>query len=71
VEYFLPHLLKLDTELMQMISQEFTTIDRDSSGFIDLQELKSIQTTGQELSDVELETASMLIDVRKSLGDIS
>jgi hypothetical protein len=71
VEDFLPHLLKLDTELMQLISQEFTTFDRDSSGFIDLQELKDIsRQLGQELSDVELETALSELDLNQD-GKIS
>jgi hypothetical protein len=71
LDEFLPGLLKFNAELTQLISQEFATFDRDSSGFIDLQALKDISgQLGQELSDEELQTALSELDANK-VGKIS
>mmetsp|Transcript_15717 Transcript_15717/g.28724 ORF Transcript_15717/g.28724 Transcript_15717/m.28724 type:complete len:359 (+) Transcript_15717:99-1175(+) len=61
-DYF-PTLLKLDAELTDLIKAEFTTFDQDSSGFIDLNELRHIsQKLGQNLSDEELQLAMADLD---------
>mmetsp|Transcript_15716 Transcript_15716/g.28723 ORF Transcript_15716/g.28723 Transcript_15716/m.28723 type:complete len:532 (+) Transcript_15716:99-1694(+) len=69
-DYF-PTLLKLDAELTDLIKAEFTTFDQDSSGFIDLNELRHIsQKLGQNLSDEELQLAMADLDTNKD-GKIS
>jgi Ca2+-binding EF-hand superfamily protein len=61
-----PTFLALDQELTELIQKEFTTFDRDSSGYIDLQELKEIsRQLGQDLSEEELQTALKELDTNK------
>jgi hypothetical protein len=70
-ESFLPSLLALDAELLQLISAEFTTFDQDSSGFINLAELREIsRKLGAELSEEDLQTALAELDSNKD-GKIS
>jgi Ca2+-binding EF-hand superfamily protein len=66
-----PTFLALDQELTELIQREFTTFDRDSSGFIDLQELKEIsRQLGQDLNEEELQTALRELDTNQD-GKIS
>jgi hypothetical protein len=62
-----PTFLELDAELTKLIQKEFAVFDRDSSGFIDLRELKEIsRQLGKQLSEAELHTALSDLDTNQN-----